>query len=49
MKVSLVVPCFNEEGNLPRLFTEIDAMANRVKRVATKAAMSALASTAARP
>ena len=27
MKVSLVVPCFNEEGNVPRLIEEIDAMA----------------------
>ena len=26
MKVSLVVPCFNEEGNVPRLIEEIDAM-----------------------
>jgi glycosyltransferase involved in cell wall biosynthesis len=28
MKVSLVVPCLNEEENLPRLFAEIDAMAS---------------------
>jgi glycosyltransferase involved in cell wall biosynthesis len=27
MKVSLVVPCFNEEENIPRLIAEIDAMA----------------------
>lgn len=27
MKVSVVVPCFNEEENLPRLFQEIDAVA----------------------
>ena len=26
MKVSLVVPCLNEEENLPRLFTEIEAV-----------------------
>jgi glycosyltransferase involved in cell wall biosynthesis len=26
MKVSLVVPCFNEEPNIPRLIEEIDAM-----------------------
>ena len=27
MKLSLVIPCFNEQENLSRLFTEIDAMA----------------------
>ncbi len=27
MKISLVVPCFNEEENIPRLVAEIDAMA----------------------
>ncbi len=29
MKVSLVVPCFNEEENLPRLFQEIDDVVNK--------------------
>ena len=27
MKPSLVIPCFNEQENLSRLFTEVDAMA----------------------
>ena len=29
MKVSLIVPCFNEEENLPRLFQEIDAIVDK--------------------
>jgi glycosyltransferase involved in cell wall biosynthesis len=31
MKVSLVVPCLNEEENLPRLFSEIEAVIERDK------------------
>ena len=31
MKVSLVVPCYNEEENVARLFDEIDTVLEKTK------------------